>query len=172
MSLLLLGAAGISAGVGLFRGRSQRKSGKESIALAGQQEEMAYENRRLELMELEEGIRRTELQNSMTRGTAKSRAAAGGLKLEGSLNDYLGFMEENQGAEVSWMREAGESRANQTLQDSLLQASATKIGGEAQKREGIASSIGGIGIGASILGGGGGLGLLGGGLLRRRRKRK
>jgi len=170
MSLLLLAAAGAGAAGGLLRGRSQRKSGKQSIALAGQQEQMAYENRQLELNELEENIRRTELNNRAVRGSAKARAAASGVSGGGSLDDYTGFIESTQQDEVAWMRSAGESRADQTLQDSLLQASATKIGGEAQKREGVASAIGGIGAAAGILGGGGGLGI---GLLgRRRRKRR
>ncbi len=138
MSLL---AAAIGAKVvgGLVGARGARKSGKQSIALAGQQEQMAYENRQLELKELEEGIRRTELQNRMIRGSAKARAAGSGLSEGGSLTEYLGFMESNQSEEVEWMREAGESRADLNLEAGLLQAQGTRIGGQAQKRQGIGS---------------------------------
>jgi len=129
----------------VFGGIQEYKAGKEMDALAGEQERLAVENKRLEDEETAEKIRRQEIKDKQLLGSARARAAASGVELSGTVGGYLDFMDDTQGDEIAWMRKAGASRSRLNLQAGLLDAKRTRLGAKQQKT-GAFNAIGTVGM--------------------------
>jgi hypothetical protein len=148
MSLL----AAVAVGSKVFGGLRKRKASKEMSAMARQQELMAQENAMLERRELAENVRRTELKNELTSGTALASAAASGVTLSGSTTGYLDFLETEQVKQLDWLQEAGASRIQQNLDANLLQARGTKLDAKNMRTSALTDFVGAFGMaGASGL---------------------
>lgn len=123
----------IPAIMSIFGGIGEYKAGKKMDKLADQQALLAEENAVLEKRELDENVRRQEQRDKRVRGSATAKAAASGARLEGSVGDYLGYLESEQGTQLDWMKTAGESRVRINKQSSLLQAQQTRIQADSKK---------------------------------------
>lgn len=141
----------IPAIMSVFGGVQDYQAGKDMESLARQQELMAEENAMLEQKELDENVRRQNLRDAQVRGSAQAKAAASGQRVEGSLSNYLDFIDEEQSREIDWMKTAGASRIRLNKQAANNQARSLRIQAKTRKR-GLYS---GLLKGASMLGAGG-----------------
>jgi len=142
MSLL----AAIGVGSAILGGIGKRRAGKEQSKLARQQELMAQENAMLERRELTEGLRRQEIKNEQVSGGAMSRAAASGVTISGSTENYLNYIDTEQATQLDWMADAGASRIEQNLQANLLQAKSTKLSAKSMKLGAVTDLLGAFGM--------------------------
>lgn len=141
----------IPAVASVFGAVTEYNAGKDIKALAVEQELMAEENAALEQRELDENIRRQKLQDAQVRGSALARAAASGRRVEGSLKDYLSFINDEQTRELDWAKTAGASRIRLNKQAALNQARATRLQAKAKKAGAFTGLLGAV----SMLGKGG-----------------
>lgn len=107
-------------------------AGKDMEDLGKRQDLMAEENAVLAKRELQEQARRQSDDDRRLRASATARGAASGAELSGSIAGYIGYMEEEQGRQMTWLRESGASRIRLDLQGAKIEAEATKIKGKAQ----------------------------------------
>ncbi len=149
----------------LFGAVSNYNASKDIKALAVEQELMAEENAALEQRELDENLRRQRLQDVQTLGSATARAAASGQRVEGSLKNYLSFIDNEQGRQLDWLKEAGASRIRLNLQAARNQARATRLQAKAKKTSAFTDIFGAVSIlgkggffSSSSIGGGSGIG--------------
>lgn len=123
----------IPAVMSVFGGVADYNSGKEMEGLAKQQELLAEENAILEKRELDESVRRQEKKDAQVRGAALAKSAASGARVEGSVSDYLEYIDDEQVRELDWMKTAGASRIRLNKQASINEAKALKIQGKSKK---------------------------------------
>ncbi len=123
----------VPAILSVFGGVQDYEAGKEMQSLAREQELMAEENAALEQRELDENVRRQKNRDAQVRGSAAAKAAASGQRVEGTLSDYLSFIESEQGRELDWMESAGASRIRLNKQAAMNQARSLRINADAKK---------------------------------------
>jgi hypothetical protein len=131
----------VPAAMSIFGGLQGMKAGKEQKKLAKEQILMAEQNAVLAQRELDEQVRRTELENKRIRSSAKARAAASGARLEGTPMEYLDYMEGEQERQLDWMKTAGASRIRLDLQGEKSRAKALKIQGQNQRTSSFFSGV-------------------------------
>lgn len=124
--------AAIPAVMSVFGAIEGYEAGKDMEALGKKQGLMAEENAVLAKRELQEQARRQSDDDRRLRASATARGAASGAELSGSIAGYIGYMEEEQGRQMTWLRESGASRIRLDLQGAKIEAEATKIKGKAQ----------------------------------------
>ncbi len=117
----------IPAIMSVFGGVQDYKAGKQMESLAREQELLAEENAALEQRELDENVRRQNNRDAQLRGSAAAKAAASGQRVEGSLSDYLSYIENEQSREIDWMQAAGASRIRLNKQAARNQARSLRI---------------------------------------------
>lgn len=120
-------------GIGAIRGR---RADKAAIA---EQERLDLENIRLERLETEESIRRTEISHGDIERTQRSQVGSSGFAVGSSLDQYMTMTQERHASDVDWMRTSGASRAAIGERESAARASAS----ESRSRAGFISNIGG-----------------------------
>lgn len=87
-----------------YNAYSQYQSGKQAEDIAN----MNASNMR---RETEEEARRLERQQKMNQASMRARAAASGIKLDGSSALYIDEQKKEDKRQLDWMKEAGENRA-------------------------------------------------------------
>ena len=121
------------------------QGGSDQKDYARQQEQLAQKNAALGRRELEEQIRRQDMEDMRLRSSLLARQAASGAEVgSGSNLTTAEYMEEEQARELNWMETSGASRIRLELEAELIQADITKSQGEDQQW----SSIIGGAIGA------------------------
>ena len=126
-------ASTVVRGVGAIRGR---RADKKAIAA---QERLDLENIRLEKLETEEAIQRTELSHRKIEGTQRAQVGASGFASGSSLDRYAEATKAEHSSDVDWMRTSGASREAIGEREAAARASA----GEAGSRANFISNIGG-----------------------------
>lgn len=122
----------IPAAASVFGGLQGMKSGKQTQRLAKEQVLLAEQNAQLQQRELDEQVRRQEIQDKKTKSSALARGAASGARVEGSVSGYLTHMEEEQDRQLDWMKTAGASRIRLDLEGQKMRAKALSIQGKNQ----------------------------------------
>lgn len=84
--------------------RQQRRANREAKKIADRNAQ------RIEA-ETQEKARRTSMQQGRAESRALAKAAASGVSLEGSPDNYLAFMGEEHARQLGWLRKSGRSRA-------------------------------------------------------------
>ena len=97
-------SAAISIGSAVIGARNQKKA-------ADQSQQMAEWNAKMQRAETAEAARRLAKTQDQTRALAMARAAASGVKVEGSSEIYMKAMSEEMDKELRWLREAGVAHA-------------------------------------------------------------
>lgn len=120
-----MGPWAIPALMSIFGGILGYQGGREAEVLGRQQTLMAEENAMLGKRELQEQVRRQELEDRRLRGAALARGAGSGALVSGSIATYLSYMEDEQGRQLSWLKTSGASKIRLQLQSDKLRASAT-----------------------------------------------
>ena len=131
----------IPAAASVFGGLQGMKSGKAQQRLAKEQILLAEQNAVLQQRELDEQVRRQELQNTRVKSSALARAAASGARLEGTPTDYLEYMETEQDRQLDWMKTAGASRIRLDLAGEKMRAKALSIQGKNQRYSSFFSGV-------------------------------
>lgn len=124
--------AAIPAVMSIFGGIAGYEAGNDMYDLGKEQDLMAEENAILAKRELQETARRQEDDDRRLRASATARGAASGAEISGSIAGYIGYMEEEQGRQMDWLKDSGASRIRLDLQGAKMEARATKIRGKAQ----------------------------------------
>lgn len=133
-------ASAVVKGVGLVSGR------RASKAAASEQQRLDMENIRLERLETEESIRRTELSHGVIEGQQKAQVGASGFAVGSSLDKYMEATQAQHASDIDWMRTSGASREA----ISEREASARYSSSQAAIKAGTISGIGDIiGTGAT-----------------------
>lgn len=125
---------------------AQEKIGREN---ARQQEMAAEMNARRVSQETDEEARRMSKMQSEQEAGARAKAAASGVKMSGSISDYLeGMMTENK-AQLDWQQKSGKSKVDEILwtgqSGANLSRMESKYKSDASKAGSYASLIGGAG---------------------------
>jgi len=124
----------LPAMLSVYGGMQQYSAGKEMESLAQQQRLLAEKNEVLETKQLEEEMRRQDIQDKQIAGLAKARAASSGVEItHGSASDYLDFIHREQTTEMKWMKSAGESRIRLRKQYAMLDAATLDMQARQQK---------------------------------------
>ena len=144
----LLGA--IAVGGRVLGGLRKRRASKQMKAMGREQALMAQENAMLERRELSEQVRRTEAQNQLVGSTALTRAAASGVTMKGSAQDFLSYIEAEQTRQVDWMQEAGASKIRLNLQANLLQAKSTNLNAKSMQSGFLTDIAGAFGMAGKL----------------------
>lgn len=132
----------IPAVLSVFGGIQGYDAGKEMESLGKEQDLMAEENAILEKRELQEQVRRQDDEDRRLRASATARGAASGADVgSGSIAGYIGYMKEEQGRQMDWLKESGASAIRLRLQGAKMEARATRMRGKAQ---GMSSLLGGF----------------------------
>lgn len=131
----------VPAFASLFGGVAGMKSGREMQRQSKEQILLAEQNAMLAQRELDEQVRRQKLRDRQVKGAAKARAAASGARLEGSVSDYLSYMDEELGRQLDWTKSAGASKIRLTLQGEITRARALEMQGKSQYYSSMFSGI-------------------------------
>jgi hypothetical protein len=95
---------------------------------ADEQEDLARANAERQRMESDEAVRRLSARQEASESQAKAIAAASGVKVTGSVTDYLDVMQKTNKDEVSWLRKSGLSAESIMAREGQLQADMTRRG--------------------------------------------
>jgi len=98
---------------------------------AGEQEDLAQANSERQRMESEEAVRRLTLRQEQSESQAKAMAAASGVKLTGSVTDYLDLMSKVNKEEADWLVKSGLSAASIMEREGQIEADMTRRSGRA-----------------------------------------
>lgn len=123
----------VPAIMSVFGGIQGYESGRQMESQADEMERLAERNSLLERRELAEQVRRQTEEDYRIRSAALARAAASGVRVSGSVADYLDYMEDEQARQLRWLKTAGASRIRLNLEAGKTQADATRTRAETQK---------------------------------------
>ncbi len=96
---------------------------------ADDQEDIARENADRQRMESEEAVRRLTKRQEQSESQAKAMAAASGVQVSGSIEDYLDIMQKTNKSEADWLKKSGLSAASIMQREGELQADMTRTQG-------------------------------------------
>lgn len=134
----------IPAAISMFGGILGQQAGKSVESLGRDQQRLADENALLAKRELQEQVRRQDLEDRRLLASALARgAASGAVVASGSIAAHLLFMETEQERQLNWMKTAGASKIRLQLQADKLRASATILEGKTQQWSSMLKGIGG-----------------------------
>lgn len=127
------GASLFPAAMSIFGAIQGYQGGQDMEANADEMARLAESNRLLAARELQEQVRRQAEEDYRIRSAALARAAASGARVEGSVADYLDYMEDEQARQLRWLRQAGASRIRLQYQSDMNNVSALRTRANTQK---------------------------------------
>lgn len=117
----------------VFGGIQGYNAGREMEDLADEQERLGERNALLARRELQEKVRRQAEEDYRVRSAALARAAASGVRVEGSVADYLVHIEDEQDRQLRWLQSAGASRIRLQFASDQRSADALRIRANTQQ---------------------------------------
>lgn len=132
----LIGGAVIKGVGSIKQSKATKKAGKE-------QEKLDNENIKLQKLELEETIRRTEIMNRQTEGLARTQIGASGFGGGSSLDRYMKTIEQTHKTDVDWMKTSGASQTQIAEREASARARNTRAQASAGLISGIGSAVSG-----------------------------
>ena len=121
--ITLAGAAAIgSMAVGAYSVYSTEQG-------ADEQDDIARANAERQRMESEEAVRRLTARQEQAESQAKAMASASGVKVTGSVEDYLDIMAKTHKDEADWLVKSGLSAESIMAREGELQADMTRRSG-------------------------------------------
>lgn len=92
--------------------RANQKARQQQKRANREAQKIADRNARRIEAETQEKARRTALQQERAESRALAKAAASGVSVEGSPEDFLAFMGEEHARQLGWLKRSGRSRAD------------------------------------------------------------
>ena len=109
---------------------------------AAEQERLDLENIRLEKLETEESIRRTEESHAEILGSQRTQVGSSGFATGSSLDKYVSSTQEKHASDIDWMRTSGASRAAIGEREAAARKNASEAGSKARTISNIGGAIG------------------------------
>lgn len=123
----------VPAVMSVFGALQGYEAGREMDNLADERERLAERNALLARRDLAEKVRRQAEEDYRLRSAALARAAATGVRVSGSVADYLEYMEDEQARQLRWLRTSGASRIRLELEGAKRDADSLRIRASSQR---------------------------------------
>ena len=134
----------IPALLSIFGGVLGYQGGRDQENYGREQEQLAEENASLARRELEEQVRRQEIEDSRLRSSFLARAAASGAEVgSGTLLTESTYLEDEQAREMAWMKNSGASAIRLKLEADRRRAKATQKEGKTQQWSSLLGGVAG-----------------------------